>query len=425
MTVNECESVSIKYFGNGTQQLFTFPFTYMSWYDIVCFVLNDEGQWINKEGFFIEENATTVKFLTAPPAPQDSTVKNVWITRRTDLEAMIATFYPGSSIRAIDLNNDFDQLRLAIQEGRCSLQDFRDQLGNDFVEKSQVFDREDQEAGKWSGTGDQDYLATSGAIAAREDTVVGDSLPPNPTYQQPGKAWENTDDCWSSYWNPQSKTWVAYVNTGPRGVPGVDGADADVSVGSTATGQPGTPANVVDTGTGNNTVLNFTIPKGEPGPPGTGINVNGYIDVPGPPSFNGTQEGDFVIDSNGHGWFWETDTDPAAWVDTGTIRGPEGPQGPAGADGSDGAAATIAVDNTITGEPGTDADVVNIGSNSAAQLIFTIPRGAKGDPGKDGTGAGTITKVITTKPLRVNGTEFSEGPETTLSIDLRTLETLP
>ena len=419
MTVNECESVSIKYFGNGSQQLFTFPFTYISYNDIVCFILNDSGSWINQDGKFIFANATTVEFLAPPPAPEDNSIKNVWITRRTDLESMIASFYPGSSIRASDLNEDFDQLRFAIQEGRCSLQDFREQLGNDFVEKNKVFDRADQESGKWSGTGDQEYLATTGAIAAREDTIVGDNLPPIVSYQQPGKAWENTDDCWSSYWNPQSKTWVAYVNTGPRGVPGVDGAAADVAVGTTTTGQPGTPANVVDTGTGNNTVLNFTIPKGDQGPRGTGINVTGYIDVPGPPTADGTTEGDFVIDSNGVGWFWETDTDPASWVDTGTIRGPEGPIGPAGDNGSNGAAATVTVDNTITGEPGTNADVVNVGSSSAAQLVFTIPKGQKGDPG---TGNGTVEDVNVSSPLVVTN---STGPIVSLSLDLRTLAVLP
>jgi hypothetical protein len=39
---------------------------------------------------------------------------------------MIATYYPGSSIRAQDLNDDFDQLRFAIQEGRCDLETFKE-----------------------------------------------------------------------------------------------------------------------------------------------------------------------------------------------------------------------------------------------------------------------------------------------------------
>ena len=221
--------------------------------------------------------------------------------------------------------------------------------GDDFVEKSAVYDRDDQESGKWSNSGDQEYLATTGAIAARHDAEIGDQLPNNPTYQQPGKEWKQTDPCYSSYWNPEANAWVAYVNTGPRGVPGQDGANADVQVGVTTTGEPGTDALVIDSGENNVAVLNFTIPRGDKGERGSGLSVKGYIDVPGPPIEDGTAQGDFVIDSNGHGWFWETDVDPAVWVDTGNVRGPEGPQGPDGNTGSDGASATIAVGNTVTG----------------------------------------------------------------------------
>lgn len=419
---DECASVSIKYKGDGSRVLFPFTFTYMAYSDIVCFLYNETTKtWVNQENKFIFANATTVEFLTAPPAPTED-IENVWITRSTDLEQMVAIFYPGSSIRAQDLNDDFDQLRLAIQESKCDLQDYAENLDNDFVAKDKVFDRPDQEAGKWDGNGDQEYLATSGAIAARSDTIVRDDLPPTPAYQQPGKGWQNTDDCWSSYWNPQANAWVAYVNTGPRGIPGQDGASADVQIGETTTGAPGTNAEVIDSGENNVAVLNFTIPRGDKGEPGTGINVTGYIDEPGPPSFDGTGTGDYVIDSNGVGWFWETDTDPATWVDTGTIRGPEGPEGPAGQDGAAGSAATIAVDNTVTGPPGSDASVINVGTSSAASLVFTIPKGEKGDPGQNGTGAGTVTDVTVTGPLTVIS---PQGPVVELGFDMSLLPVLP
>ena len=415
-TVNECESVSIKYTGNGTQRLFTFPFTYMSTQDIVCFLYNDiTTTWVNQENKFIFANATTVEFLTPPPSPDEANFKNVWITRRTDLDSMLASFFPGSSIRANDLNNDFDQLRLAIQEGRCALADLKDGEYN-YYTKNQYFTRPDQESGKWIGTGDQMVPVTSGAAAARHDNLVQPNTPPTVTYQQPGKGWENTDDCWSSYWNPEAEAWVAYVNTGPRGVPGQDGADADITVGATTTSEPGGNAEVVNVGTGAAAILNFTIPRGERGPAGTGITVTGYIDQPGPPSSSGTEEGDFVIDSNGNGWFWETDTDPATWVDTGTIRGPKGDQGNAGQDGD---AATIAVGNTTTSNAGTNASVVNTGTSSAAVFNFTIPKGAKGDPG---TGSGTVEEIVASNPIVVTN---KNGPTVALSLDLSTLSTLP
>ena len=211
------------------------------------------------------------------------------------------------------------------------LETFKNNLGDDFVSKEKLFDREDQEVGKWSNNGDQGYLATSGAIAARSDVYVDDRKPPAVPVQQTGKGWQNTDDCWSSYWNPGANAWVAYVNTGPRGVPGQDGTDGTDGL----VGPPG--------------------PTGPQGPMGSGLTVTGYIDVPGPPSFDGTQEGDFVIDSDGNGWFWETDSDPASWVSTGSVQGPQGDPGPTGTpgtNGTDGSAATIAIDNTITGPAG-------------------------------------------------------------------------
>jgi hypothetical protein len=58
--------------------------------------------------------------------------------------------------------------------------------------------------------------------------------------------------------------------------------------------------------------------------------------------------------------------------------GPKGDQGDPGADGGDGAAATVEVGTVTTGDPGTDAEVTNVGTSSAAVLNFTIPRGDTG-----------------------------------------------
>lgn len=63
------------------------------------------------------------------------------------------------------------------------------------------------------------------------------------------------------------------------------------------------------------------------------------------------------------------------------MQGPPGPQGPTG---DPGAAATVTVGTVTTGEPGTDAIVINSGTESAAVLNFTIPRGATGAAGAVG-----------------------------------------
>ena len=63
---------------------------------------------------------------------------------------------------------------------------------------------------------------------------------------------------------------------GPQGVPGKDGRDgqgiaATVDVGTTTTGEAGTPAAVVNAGDETHAVLNFTIPRGAKGDSGAGF----------------------------------------------------------------------------------------------------------------------------------------------------------
>lgn len=65
-------------------------------------------------------------------------------------------------------------------------------------------------------------------------------------------------------------------------------------------------------------------------------------------------------------------------------QGPQGEPGKDGADGQPGAAATITVGTVTTGEPGTQASVVNSGTENAAILDFVIPKGEQGDPGSGG-----------------------------------------
>jgi hypothetical protein len=84
-------------------------------------------------------------------------------------------------------------------------------------------------------------------------------------------------------------------------------------------------------------------------------------------------------------------------TNVGTVVGATGATGPTGATGATGAtgstgapgsAATIAVGTIITGSPGTDANVTNAGTSSAAVFNFAIPRGDQGIQGNTGpTGA--------------------------------------
>ena len=74
------------------------------------------------------------------------------------------------------------------------------------------------------------------------------------------------------------------------------------------------------------------------------------------------------------------------------------PRGDTGAPGKDGVSATIDVDSTETGAPGSDADVVNVGTTSAAKFKFTIPRGDVGPQGPPGEGVDYKGPIDPTQP---------------------------
>ena len=108
---DSCESVKIEYLGDGSQALFTFPFTYIKQDDVYVELFDeDTGTWSKTEDWTFA-NATTIEFTTAPPAPVDTDLtETIRISRCTDIDPLIATFNPGSAIRARDLNDNFEQL---------------------------------------------------------------------------------------------------------------------------------------------------------------------------------------------------------------------------------------------------------------------------------------------------------------------------
>lgn len=147
---------------------------------------------------------------------------------------------------------------------------------------------------------------------------------------------------------------------GPKGNDGAVGTAATIKIGTVSTGSAGSAVSVTNSGTASEVILNFAIPKGDKGDQG--------------------QQGEQGL------------------------QGIQGPQGIQGATGAAGAAATIKVGTVTTGAAGTAAKVVNSGTTSAAVLDFTIPQGAKGEKGEQGSGAtgnylpltgGTVTGGIT------------------------------
>lgn len=69
--------------------------------------------------------------------------------------------------------------------------------------------------------------------------------------------------------------------------PGPPGAAATITIGTVTTGAPGTPAQVTNSGTSQNAVLNFTIPQGLPGTSQPVSLVSSYS-TPAQPGASGT-----------------------------------------------------------------------------------------------------------------------------------------
>ena len=159
--------------------------------------------------------------------------------------------------------------------------------------------------------------------------------------------------------------------TGPQGPAGT------IVINSTFTGLPGTEAVVTNIGTSYAAILNFIIPQGATGSQG----VNGTPGEPGPQGINGTpgiQGPQGIQGING------TPGEPGIQGVNGTpgepgpqgiqgLQGINGTPGEPGPQGINGTSASIDVNNTFTGGPGSQASVVNIGTSTNALLDFTIP----------------------------------------------------
>lgn len=141
--------------------------------------------------------------------------------------------------------------------------------------------------------------------------------------------------------------------------------------------------NADDVVVGSAKVSSIKGPQGDKGDPGqkgedgTGVNIKGAVDnaesLPG----EGEPGDAYVISDTGNLAVW--DEEQSKFIDTGAQI--KGPQGDKGDPGDDGAAATVNVGTVTTGEPGSQAAVVNAGDTTNARFNFTIPRGATGAAG--------------------------------------------
>ena len=176
---------------------------------------------------------------------------------------------------------------------------------------------------------------------------------------------------------------------GPQGPAGNVGVTPVITASATVGNTTGTPdVQVVKGGTATNPTFafNFTNLKGAQGPQG----IQG---IQGPKGDRG-------------------------------LTGEKGATGEQGPQGVAGTAATIKVGTVATGDPGTNATIVNAGTANAATLNFTIPRGATGATGPQGPAGpigpqgnpGVKGDAGAAATIRV-GTVESSGPGTTPKVE--------
>ena len=95
------------YTGNGSTTTYSFTFPYLATTDVKV-KLNGVDQATTTYTF---PTATTLQFNSAP-----GNGVAIIIFRDTSIDAKKATFYPGSAIKAEDLNDDIDQILYTVQE---------------------------------------------------------------------------------------------------------------------------------------------------------------------------------------------------------------------------------------------------------------------------------------------------------------------
>ena len=180
------------YTGNGSNKLFTITFPYLETTDIDVY-LNGTLQTVTTQYSFA--NATTIEFVTAP-----GNGVQVLIQRDTYNETSNATFFAGSSIRAADLNDNFDQALYIRQE----LQDTSWNNTDDTITSVETWTSTDSKIATTAATVNQ--------MDVRHDTLVQTSTPAAGSYQL-GKTWlQNDANKTLSIWN--GTTWLGVASGG-------------------------------------------------------------------------------------------------------------------------------------------------------------------------------------------------------------------
>ena len=173
------------YTGDGSTVLFSFTFEYIAESDIKI-TLNGASTTA-----YTLANATTVQFNTAPANGVE-----IRIYRDTDIDTLSATFFPGSAVKAEDLNNNFTQNNYAVQEIANNTWD----TGTETIKSNETW------------TDSDGLIATTSASSQRFNTLVQAGVPASSGYQT-GKTWlQNDSDLTFSVYD--GTNWLAVASGG-------------------------------------------------------------------------------------------------------------------------------------------------------------------------------------------------------------------
>ena len=178
-------TISNNYTGDGSTTNYSFTFEYLEQSEVKVTL---DGA--NTTAFTFA-NATTLSFTTAPADGVD-----ILIYRDTNVDVVKATFFPGSAIKAEDLNENFKQNNFAVQELIAKVWD---------TETETIHSNE-----TWVSNDLQ--VSTTAAQDARFPALVQTATPTGTNYAV-GKLWfQNDSDKTLSIWN--GSAWLSVVSGG-------------------------------------------------------------------------------------------------------------------------------------------------------------------------------------------------------------------
>ena len=225
---HNCDDARDQYTGNGVQKEYAITFEYYNQDDVAVAFWNAETLvWEPvSDDDWVFQHETLIRFNDAPAYDQ-----KFIIYRCTDLEPLPAEFYPGTPIKAQDLNDNFFVLQSAIQEARCAINRNDEKSEERYWDKvDDTITKEQQINGEADALLDEEHIFDAEAITARHDSYIQADKPAELPYEQPGKIWYDTDDLRGRFWDPNVGAWISYGNSGPAGPPGPFGPPGKVII---------------------------------------------------------------------------------------------------------------------------------------------------------------------------------------------------